>query len=95
MEKVKKPAEKTQVSKKKSYTVDLKKVRTKRGEISDDNTKSFAPSDYMFTAPNVTSFTFKPLSPASAADFLCQNNETASTFAFTADPSVGRYEQWH
>ncbi|XP_041358209.1 microtubule-associated protein futsch-like [Gigantopelta aegis] len=91
LEKGKKPVEKSREPKKKSYNVDLRKVATKRGEIADDDAQSFAPNNFRFAAPsNLTSFTFKPLSPASASEFLCPNNETASTSFFSAEPAYGR-----
>ncbi|XP_071118931.1 proteoglycan 4-like [Haliotis cracherodii] len=63
------------------YTIDLAKVSTDRGE-------SFAPTDFAFEAPeNVKSFSFKPLSPASANSFLDPRRDLTSTSFFLEPPS--------
>ncbi|XP_067679466.1 serine-rich adhesin for platelets-like isoform X2 [Haliotis asinina] len=63
------------------FNIDLAKVSTDRGE-------SFAPTDFAFEAPeNVKSFTFKPLSPASAISFLDPHRDLTSTSFFLEPPS--------
>ncbi|XP_021343719.1 disks large-associated protein 5-like isoform X2 [Mizuhopecten yessoensis] len=68
--------EKKVPSKQKPQNLDLEKVSTFRGI-------SFAPEDFTFSAPsNVSTFEFKPLSPASTAKFLCP----ATTSFLDTDP---------
>lgn len=65
----------------KNYTSpDLTQIHTvtKRGEVSFSQ-ESFAPGDFTF---NASSFVFQPLSPRSAAGFLCPSQESASSMSF-------------
>ncbi|XP_076440855.1 uncharacterized protein LOC143280156 [Babylonia areolata] len=73
------------------------KVTTQRGEPKGAGAgasapkPSFAPSDFVFAAPNsVTSFVFKPLSPNSAASFLFPKEDADSTTMAVFTNSVGR-----
>ncbi|KAK7100679.1 hypothetical protein V1264_023588 [Littorina saxatilis] len=66
------------------------KVSTHRGDVSPPAEPSFAPSNFLFEAPiTVSSFVFKPLSPASAAGFLFPqtgaNSTTLTTFSDRVD----------
>ncbi|CAH1774920.1 unnamed protein product [Owenia fusiformis] len=57
------------------FNIDEKKINKKRG-------RSFAPDDFKFSAPsNLTSFSFKPLSPASAASFMFGDQDGGSYIA--------------
>ena len=61
--------------------VSMSKV-TRRGD-TNDTVASFAPDDTTFSAPaSVTSFDFKPLSPASAAVFLFPNQDSNACASF-------------
>ncbi|XP_070555514.1 disks large-associated protein 5-like [Ptychodera flava] len=53
------------------FSLDFGRVSTKRGDGSSLQEESFAPKGFKFCAPsNVSSFIFKPLSPASTGAFL-------------------------
>ncbi|XP_060081775.1 disks large-associated protein 5-like [Ylistrum balloti] len=68
--------EKKTTAKEKPSNLNLEKVSTFRGI-------SFAPEDFTFSAPsNISTFEFKPLSPASTARFLCP----ATTSFIGTDP---------
>lgn len=57
---------------------------TRRGEITELSSDSFGQTtDFGFSA---ASFVFRPLSPASAAGFLCQNQDTSCTSFLETNP---------
>lgn len=63
---------------------DTSKVSTGRGDNVQPSEPSFAPSDFVFEAPqNVPSFVFQPLSPNSAANFLYPSSNSTSMSLFT------------
>ena len=67
------------------------KISTHRGDLNPLAEPSFAPNDFVFEAPSsVTSFVFKPLSPASAASFLFPSASGNSTTMSIFTKRVGR-----